>query len=509
MTSNARLIYTGCMNRGHKLSARDRRFFELVSRATFCNPFSDRRTELDLRIADCSPDTPYEERIDRVIASVAEEVRKLERAGRADLRIYRGEDRYVVQNAFLFDVYHRVSDRLDELILREIASGHERRPLPFARDTLATLTGRGFSVPEAHRFFAMFYQVRRAFYFINHGLVGASPSMKRLRLHLWDDIFTHDIRWYEKYLWNRMEDFSTLFLGETGTGKGTAAAAIGRSGFIPYDAGKGCFTESFTQNFISINLSQYPEALIESELFGHRKGAFTGAIEHHQGIFARCSAHGSIFLDEIGDVSIPVQVKLLQVLQDRTFSPVGSHEKLRFNGRVIAATNKPLDDLRRRGLFRDDLFYRLCSDMIVVPPLRQRLGEEPAELDVMVAHVIRRIVGEASKELAVMVREAIGADLGAHYAWPGNVRELEQAVRGILLTNHYHGDRGAAAPAPEAGLISGIRDGVLTAHELVATYCALLYDRFGTYEEVARRTGLDRRTVKKHVQERRGTERTA
>jgi DNA-binding NtrC family response regulator len=502
-------MYTICMNRIHKLSSQDRRFFELVSRASFCNPFSDTRLELDLRIAECSPDAPFDERLERAVGKVAEGVQRLKDAGRADLRLYQGEDRYLLQNAFLFHVFHHVSDRFDEMIRREISSGYETRALPFARDTLAMLTERGFSVPDAHRFFAMFYQVRRAFYFINVGLVGGSPSMKRLRLHLWDDIFTHDIRWYEKYLWDRMEDFSTLLLGETGTGKGTAAAAIGRSGFIPFDAQKGCFVEGFTQNFISINLSQYPEALIESELFGHRKGAFTGAIEHHQGIFARCSPHGSIFLDEIGDVSIPVQVKLLQVLQDRTFSPVGSHEKLRFNGRVIAATNKPFDELRRGGLFRDDLFYRLCSDMIVVPPLRQRLDEDPAELDTMVAHVIRRIVGEASKELTAMVRGVIGGDLGPHYAWPGNVRELEQAVRRILLTNHYLGDRGVAAPGPEAELHGGITDGLLTAHELVASYCALLYDRFGTYEEVARRTGLDRRTVKKHVQERCGAPKDA
>ncbi len=134
--------------------------------------------------------------------------------------------------------------------------------------------------------------------------------MRNLRLHLWNNVFTHDIRWYEQYLWNRMEDFSTLLLGETGTGKGTAAAAIGRSGFIPYDEKKGCFTESFTRNFIAINLSQFAESLIESELFGHKKGAFTGAVEHHDGVFTRCTPYGSIFLDEVGDISVPIQVKL-------------------------------------------------------------------------------------------------------------------------------------------------------------------------------------------------------
>lgn len=201
-----------------------------------------------------------------------------------------------------------------------------------------------------------------------------------------------------------MEDFSTLLLGETGTGKGTAAAAIGRSGFIPYDERRGCFTESFTRNFVTINLSQFAESLIESELFGHKKGAFTGAVEHHQGVFARCTPHGSIFLDEIGEISVPLQVKLLQVLQDRTFTPVGSHQQLRFSGRIIAATNRPLDELRKKGLMREDFFYRLCSDIIVVPPLRQRLQEDPKELDLILSHILQRIIGEEPDELVRMVR---------------------------------------------------------------------------------------------------------
>jgi transcriptional regulator with PAS, ATPase and Fis domain len=198
--------------------------------------------------------------------------------------------------------------------------------------------------------------------------------MADLRLHLWQNVFTGEVRLYERYLWNRMEDFSTLLLGETGTGKGTAAAAIGRSSFIPFDEKQGRFAESFMRGFISMNLSQFPETLIESELFGHRKGAFTGAVEAHQGVLARCSEYGAIFLDEIGDVPVPVQIKLLQVLQERQFCPVGSHEPARFRGRVIAATNRPLDKLREQGLFRDDFFYRLCSDIIHVPRSASECG---------------------------------------------------------------------------------------------------------------------------------------
>ena len=111
-----------------------------------------------------------------------------------------------------------------------------------------------------------------------------------------------------------MEDFSTIILGKTGTGKGMAAAAIGRSGHIPFNEKKGCFSDSFARTFLSINLSQYSEHLIESELFGHSKGAFTGAIGDHLGVFSRCSPHGAILLDEIGEISTTIQIKLLNLL---------------------------------------------------------------------------------------------------------------------------------------------------------------------------------------------------
>ena len=209
-------------------------------------------------------------------------------------------------------------------------------------------------------------------------LAGECDSMRRLRRALWDNAFTHDMRGYEAGLWNRMEDFSTLLVGETGTGKGAAAAAIGRSEFIPYVSKTRRFAVNFAASFISINLSQFPETLIESELFGHRKGAFTGAVEHHAGLFERCSAHGALFLDEIGEVSIPVQIKLLHVLQDRSFTSLGSHERKRFAGRVIAATNRPLDELRATGQFRDDFYYRLCSVITSYSIHYTKLYEPPA-----------------------------------------------------------------------------------------------------------------------------------
>ncbi|MBN1673532.1 MAG: sigma-54-dependent Fis family transcriptional regulator [Kiritimatiellae bacterium] len=488
------------MNKNLRLKAAERDFLALVARATFANPFSDERVELDLAITGLPRQTPTAQRVDRLSAKVTAFLIELEKKGPLRTDMFCAEDRALLENGFLFEVFHQYIDAFDALILEQVQARETSCAVPFAKDLLARLVKRGFPRREAVRYFAIFYQLRRAYYFVDRALIGRSRSMKQLRRNLWNDVFTHDLGLYERYLWNRMEDFSTLLLGETGTGKGAAATAIGRSEFIPFDEKRQCFAESFMHSFIAINLSQYPESLIESELFGHRKGAFTGAVEAHEGVLARCSPHGAIFLDEIGDVSIPIQLKLLQVLEQRVFSPVGSHERHQFRGRIIAATNRPLDALRRDKLFRDDFFYRLCSDMIVVPPLRQRLQEEPGELDELLAHTVRRLIGEEAPDVVGMVGEAIRRDVGKDYTWPGNVRELEQCVRRILLTRRYDGAAEAPAPDLRERLLTGMETGAYDAPGLLSDYCTLLHRRHGTYEEVARRTGLDRRTVKKYIE---------
>lgn len=482
------------------LSAGEREFFRTVAQAAVTNPFSQSRIDLDRAIAASEQQLSWDELVERSTARIAAELERLRAAGRDDPERYQSDDRELLRRVLLFDVYHRYRLRFDDFILKQQAAGDKPLPLPFARELLAAIAGYGLSEEACHRYLGIFYQIRRAFYFIETSLTGRSPAMHALRLQLWNNIFTCNINWYEQHLWNRMEDFSTLLLGETGTGKGAAAAAIGRSGFIPFEARTGAFAESFSRNFIAINLSQYPESLLESELFGHRKGAFTGAVENHEGIFSRCTPHGAIFLDEIGDVSVPVQIKLLQVLQERTFSPVGSHDKHRFHGRVIAATNRPLAELRRSGAFRDDFYYRLCSDIIMVPPLRQRLREEPAELETLVGAILRRLIGDAALPYTRLVRDALIRDLGRDYPWNGNVRELEQAVRRIVITRHYRGeDAGSGSGDAMAQLLEAMTAGEITADALLTAYCSLLHQRLGTYEEVARRTDLDRRTVKKYI----------
>ncbi len=482
------------------LSPEDREFFARISKATFMNPFSDELAVILKLIPDYTPEKhPGEHFLWTLGPVLKERIARLEQRGLSQIQQFNGADRRLVEDAFLLEGYLRFVPEVDKLIQKQVSLGGTSADVPFGEEAIVQFHARGFSDQDSHRYFALHFQLRRAYYFIYTALVGESPSMKKLRFALWNNVFTCDVRTYDDHLWNRMEDFSTLILGETGTGKGSAAAAIGRSGFIPFDSKKGRFAQSFMELIIPVSLSQFPESLIESELFGHRKGAFTGAVDTHVGLFELCGPHSSLFLDEIGDLTVSVQTKLLQVLQERIFSPVGSHSLKRFKGRVIAATNRSIDKLRKEGRFRDDLFYRLCSDVIIVPTLRLRISESPSELEQLVKSLVERITGEESASLTSMILETLHRDLPSAYPWPGNVRELEQALRRILLNRHYKGDLMVTEPDLEDDFIQKIQTGNIDAKELLSEYCNFLYQRFPNYEEVARRTQLDRRTVKKYI----------
>lgn len=481
------------------LNPDDRRFLAAASALIMANPFEVTRQQVAVLVpASALAAIGGHHAMTALLPVLAARLDRLVQDSAGSLAQYAGEERQWLADAWLFRGYHRFLPELDRLIEWELAHPAQPATASFADEALALLREWGFGAVEATRYLGLFYQLRRAYYFIDGSLIGSSPCMGELRRALWNNVFGRDMRVYERYLWNRMEDFSTLLLGETGSGKGSAAAAIGRSVYIPFDPAAKRFRHSFTDIFIATNLAEFPESLIESELFGHRKGAFTGAVDDHQGVFARCSLYGSLFLDEIGDASLGVQIKLLRVLQERTFTPVGSHKPQRFSGRVIAATHQSLAELRQQGKFREDFFYRLCSDVITVPPLRQRLAETPTELALLVPALVARLFGAASPEASDLVLTALRRDLPANYTWPGNVRELEQAVRRILLTGRYAGE--PATESTDHAFWRQAQAGALDARSLLARYCALLYQRCGNYEEVARHIGLDRRTVRKYLQ---------
>ncbi|MFZ5587865.1 MAG: sigma 54-interacting transcriptional regulator [Thermodesulfobacteriota bacterium] len=226
------------------------------------------------------------------------------------------------------------------------------------------------------------------------GIVGKDAKMRRI-YHLLDEVAPSDA--------------TVLITGESGTGKELVAQAIHRK------------SPRRDRPFVVINCAAYPETLLESELFGHEKGAFTGAVRQKPGRFEL--AHGgTIFLDEVGEIPLPAQVKLLRVLQDQKFERLGGERTLSVNVRVLAATNKDLLAQVRSGRFRDDLYYRLSVIPIHLPPLRERPGDIP----LLARHFLASFARQQGKTVADFSPEALRLLL--EYPWPGNVRELENTV---------------------------------------------------------------------------------
>jgi DNA-binding NtrC family response regulator len=209
-------------------------------------------------------------------------------------------------------------------------------------------------------------------------------------------------------------DSTVLVTGESGTGKERIARALHFS------------SRRADRMFVTVNCGAIPEELLESELFGHVRGAFTNAVNHREGRFAVADS-GTIFLDEIGDMSPSLQVKLLRVLQDRTFEPVGSSKTVKVNVRVIAATHQNLEQAIRDNRFREDLFYRLNVIPIGVPPLRERREDIP----LLVHHFLDSLTQEKERRIDGISDEAMACLCG--YDWPGNVRELENLIERIVV----------------------------------------------------------------------------
>ncbi|NOY53240.1 MAG: PAS domain S-box protein [Deltaproteobacteria bacterium] len=234
-----------------------------------------------------------------------------------------------------------------------------------------------------------------------HGIVGRDPLMQDL-FALIEDVAESNV--------------PVLILGESGTGKELVASLIHH------------LSSRKDRMFVPVNCGAIPEQLIESELFGHVKGAFTGAVREKKGRFELADG-GTLFLDEIGDLPLPMQVKLLRVLQNGHFERVGGEKTVRTDVRIIAATNKDLDKAVNQGEFREDLYYRICVLPIYVPPLRDRKGDIP----LLATHCLKEsLQSRGSKPEEVI----LGLDAMAilrDYDWPGNVRELQNTIQHALI----------------------------------------------------------------------------
>jgi transcriptional regulator with GAF, ATPase, and Fis domain len=207
---------------------------------------------------------------------------------------------------------------------------------------------------------------------------------------------------------------TVLIQGESGTGKELAARAIHQ------------LSDRHGRNFVPVNCAAIPDDLLESELFGHVKGSFTGAYANRAGRFEMADK-GTLFLDEIGDMKANLQVKLLRVLQNREFEPVGASKSQKVDVRIVAATNKNLEELVVSRDFREDLFYRLSVIPITIPPLRERREDVP----VLVHTFLKRFNADKRNEVKGFSRDALAAL--CMYEWPGNVRELENLIERLVI----------------------------------------------------------------------------
>ncbi|MEQ9399527.1 MAG: sigma-54 dependent transcriptional regulator [Longimicrobiales bacterium] len=271
---------------------------------------------------------------------------------------------------------------------------------------------------------------------------------------------------------------TVLVRGETGTGKEVIARAV-------HD-----HSIHAEKPFIAVNCSALSETLLESELFGHVKGAFTGASSGRKGYF-ELAGEGTIFLDEIGDTSPEFQTKLLRVLQERLFYPVGGEEPRRTDARVIAATHQPMEEMVRQERFREDLYFRLKVVQITVPPLRDRPGDIPQLAEAL----LKRISADTGRNVRRISDEAMGRL--AAYRWPGNVRELENALmRATLLA------RGTIIGPDHLVLGHEEDDSDLTLATAVRRHVQNVVDRLGgDHDAAAAALGIDAAEIPSHLAE--------
>jgi DNA-binding NtrC family response regulator len=271
---------------------------------------------------------------------------------------------------------------------------------------------------------------------------------------------------------------TVLLLGESGTGKELFARALhGLSG-------------RRDGPFVAVNCAAIPEALLENELFGHEKGAFTGAVRRAAGRFER-AAGGTLFLDEVGDLPLAVQGKILRVLEERVFERVGGEASLDADVRLVAATNRDLEAMVGAGAFRSDLYYRLAVFVVELPSLAERPGDVP----LLARHLAERLAGRHGLEPPELSEDAL--ELLAGRSWPGNVRELSNALERALIL--AEGSRLTAAdleavlgPAP---VEEGVEGEETEAHRLRR----VLTDTGGDKQEAARRLGMSYRTLQRRV----------
>nr|HID59634.1 sigma-54-dependent Fis family transcriptional regulator [Desulfobacterales bacterium] len=298
-----------------------------------------------------------------------------------------------------------------------------------------------------------------------HLIVGQSPPMKEI---------------FDKILRVAPTDSTVLITGESGTGKELVARAIHVN------------SNRSHKEFVAVDCSSLVETLLESELFGHVKGSFTGAIHTKHGLFELAN-HGTFFFDEISNLSLTTQAKLLRVIQEREFMKVGDQKKIKLDIRIISASNKDLHDSIKAGTFREDLYYRLSVVPIHLPPLRERKEDIPLLID----HFLNQFSQKIKKPIPEVSPEAI--EILKEYAWPGNVRELKHIIERILVLEDTDVIRASNLPAyisQRQGEFQIFSEELLSLEELEKKYIRFVLQRTrGKKTLAAKILGINRKTL--------------
>ena len=526
MTVSVHVVYIDSVPRNF-LNNRERTLLRAVSSVAYSNPFLPKWAENQrkilgpnyekaqplgsIRIEDSGKISENSRRIQQRVLPLLETLRNRLVKG------IRGHDRDLIfyEDVVLYVLYYRYLAPMSKATFTPPERKASKDRWAFYDEFLCDwdhyLKIPGVTLPTAHQArhaFAIFIQFRRAFRYIFTHIIGSSLSSVRLRAAVWESIFTHDVRHYQRMLYRRMGDFATLVTGPSGSGKELVAQAIAKSRYVPFDDKKLAFQDPSEDAFCAINLPALSPTLIESELFGHRRGAFTGAVRDRRGWLEICPPSGTVFLDEIGDLDPLLQVKLLRVIETRTFQAVGDEANRQFQGKIVAATNRDLSVAIEEGRFREDLYFRLCSDRIAMPSFHEVLQESPEVLPELTLFMAKRVLrGEGDdddaspsevKALSEEVEGWIRKELGLDYPWPGNYRELEQCVRNILIHKEYRPLTLRREPSKQT-FLNEVTAGRLTAEQLLCWYCTVVYWKTESYAETARRLKLDRRTVKSKI----------
>lgn len=496
----------------------DRVFVRSVGKLSHTNPFTSRRFELEKQALgshwveephlywSLTPEQTIHRRenlyllLDRAKAIATDLRREL-----VDDAKPNEQDRMLYDELVVYILFYELLDEWSgsRTLLDFDELANKRAWQKYSRSFDYWLALEGVALPslgDKEHLFAMFHQVYRAFFSIFEYVIGCSKTIAELRARIWHSIFTHDLRRYRRSLYESLHQSTTLIMGPSGSGKELVAQAIGMSRHIPFDMKRGAFAINPSENYHAINISAFAKNLVESELFGHAKGSFTDARSMRVGWLEACGEFGSLLLDEIGELDAVTQVKLLRVLQNRQFQRLGETKVRQFTGKIIAATNRDLQAEIEKGAFREDLYYRLCADVIETPSLAKQLQDNFTALDDLILHVCQRMAPDEHQSLVDDVIQWTRKQMPAGYTWPGNIRELEQCVRNIMIHGTYIPRAAKTSTSGETAQIAASLEQLdYTADELLSVYCDLAYRKTKSFEKAAKILQMDRRTVRAKV----------